>query len=81
MGDLRGAGHDRARLWRRGARVRQLNLALAIRPSSQPTIDVTRTSQTSEMWELPISQSTLTCAVFDAASAINTATSATATIA
>ncbi len=81
MRDPRGAGHDRAPLGCRGARVRQLNLALAISPSSQPTIAVTSTSQTSETWELPINQLTLTGAVFDAASTINTATSATAAIA
>jgi len=47
----------------------------------QPTIAVTSTSQTSETWELPISQLTLTCAVFEAASAINIAPNATAAIA
>jgi len=61
--------------------VRQCNLALAGTPSSQPTIAANSTSQTRETWELPIRQLTLTCAVFDAASAINTATSATPAIA
>ncbi len=61
--------------------MRQLNRALAKSPSSHPTIAVTSTSQTSETWELPISQFTLTRAVFDAASAISTATSATVAIA
>ena len=61
--------------------MRQWNLALAMSPSTQPRIAAASTSQTSETRELPINQLTLTCAVFDAASAISTATSATPPIA
>ncbi len=64
-----------------GTRVRQWNRALVASPSSQPRIAANSTSQTSDTCELPNTQLTFTCAVFEAASAIRNATRATATIA
>jgi hypothetical protein len=74
-------GHELWPPWRRGARVRHWNLALVASPSSQPRIAVNSTNHTSATCEAPKTQLTLTCAVFETASAIRYATRATAAIA